>query len=106
MLRSLFISERIHRIRISVGLTSLESVLTTNKGNMRKQIRSIMCGCGNCATRPRTPGELCPLGNSKEAIQLWHSDPNDKGSSEAEEVLEQVMEIIDELTKEPQEIIL
>jgi hypothetical protein len=88
-----------------MGLTSLESVLLTSKVNMRKQIRSIMCGCGNCATRLNV-ADVCPQGTSKEAIWLWHSDPNDKGDVDDEVLLDQVMEIIEELTKEPQEVVL
>lgn len=69
---------------------------------MRRQIRSIMCGCGNCATRPNVES-TCPLGTSKEAIQLWHSDPNDTGSVE-DTIIDQITEIIEEVTREPQEI--
>jgi hypothetical protein len=71
---------------------------------MRKQVRSIMCGCGECATRlVRT--DTCPVWNSKEAIQLWHTDPNDLTGVE-ETVLEQVADILEDLNREPQELTL
>lgn len=74
---------------------------------MRKQIRSIMCGCGNCAIRKSVTG-TCPMWNSKEAIQLWHSDPEDRGSEQEEEesVIDEIIGIIEEVTREPQEIVL
>ena len=69
---------------------------------MRRQIRSIMCGCGECATRPNV-NDRCAMGTSKEAIQLWHSDPDDTTMTE-ESIIDQVAEIIEEVTREPQEM--
>jgi len=40
---------------------------------MQKQVRTIMCGCGECQLR-KNYLDSCPLGNSKDAIQLWCSD--------------------------------
>jgi hypothetical protein len=54
---------------------------------MLTQVRSIMCGCGNCQIAP-SPRPPCPLGNSKDAIQLWHSkfdhDEEETSSTEPE----------------------
>ena len=73
---------------------------------MRRQVRSIMCGCGNCAIRIN-PKDICSMWNSKEAIQLWHSDPMDNGASNSDDsLINEVAEIIDEITHEPQEIII
>ena len=71
---------------------------------MRRQVRSIMCGCGECAIR-KNVADTCLLGTSKEAIQLWHSDPNDKGGVE-ESIIDELTEIIEEITREPEEIAL
>jgi hypothetical protein len=71
---------------------------------MRKQIRSITCGCGECATR-QFVADTCPLWNSKEAIQLWCSDPNDNGEPD-ESILDQVSDIIEEVTREPEDLLL
>ena len=62
---------------------------------MRKQIRSITCGCGNCATRMFF-ADTCPMWNSKEAIQLWYTDPSDT-DTQIEDVGEQVLGIMEEL---------
>ena len=62
---------------------------------MRKQIRSITCGCGNCATRAFV-ADTCPMWNSKEAIQLWYTDPSDT-DTQIEDVGEQVLGIMEEL---------
>lgn len=62
---------------------------------MRKQIRSITCGCGNCATRMFF-ADTCPMWNSKEAIQLWYTDPSDSDTG-VESVEEQILEIVEEL---------
>lgn len=62
---------------------------------MRKQIRSITCGCGNCATRMFV-ADTCPMWNSKEAIQLWYTDPSDS-DTETEDITEQVLEVIEDL---------
>lgn len=72
---------------------------------MRKQIRSIMCGCGECATR-KNVADTCLMWNSKEAIQLWHSDPTDRGVELEETIIDQILEIIEEVTIEPQEVVL
>ena len=60
-----------------------------------KQVRSIMCGCGDCCIR-KNVNDTCPQGTSKEAIQLWHSDFS-SDDPEGDGFLEEVAEVIEEV---------
>jgi len=73
---------------------------------MRKQVRSILCGCGDCAIRRDVSG-TCPQATSKDAIWLWHSDPKDTGSISTEEFsIDEIMEVFDEVAAESTEVVL
>jgi hypothetical protein len=66
---------------------------------MQKQVRTIMCGCGMCQFRP-SASDLCPMGNSKDAIQLWASDFSIPVSEGAEDIETELAEVIAEIELE------
>lgn len=62
---------------------------------MRKQVRSIMCGCGNCQLRPNAAVE-CPMASSKTAIQLWHSSREPEGQEQDTSTIDLMEELVEE----------
>lgn len=52
----------------------------------REWFRTMLCGCGECATRKRTI-DSCPLENSPDAKWLWSSKSKSSGKEvELEEI--------------------
>lgn len=57
-----------------------------------------MCGCGECATRKNVL-DTCPMGNSKEAIQLWCSELSSMDDN-LEDTLDITLEILEDIRLE------
>ena len=67
---------------------------------MRKQVRTIMCGCGQCQFR-KNASDTCPQGTSKDAIQLWASDfSTEDPVSEVDDILEDLAAVREEIEGE------
>lgn len=67
---------------------------------MQRQVRTIMCGCGMCQFRAKA-SDLCSMGNSKDAIQLWASDFSAPELEEDEsDIISEVESVISELESE------
>lgn len=72
---------------------------------MYKQVRSIMCGCGNCCIR-KNVNDTCPQALNKDAIQLWYSDFSEQISESGETPSERdptTMELLQEIMEAPLE---
>ena len=71
---------------------------------MRNQVRTIMCGCGNCCIRKNVE-DTCPQALSKDAIQLWCSDFTEPEPeiTDSEERDPSTIELLQELMEAPLE---
>lgn len=58
---------------------------------MHKQVRTIICGCGECQFR-KNASDTCPMGTAKNAIQLWSSDLNSKSDISLEDEMAEALE--------------
>lgn len=69
---------------------------------METQVRTIMCGCGMCQFR-KNASDLCPQGNSKDAIQLWASDfsrtEDTEDTVDTDTILEELANVAEELNE-------